>query len=438
MKPVHAGVVPATAPATGVRHALRAFRHRDFTVFWCGALTSNIGTWIQNLAVPYALYQITRSALWVGLATFAQFIPAMGLGPLAGSIADRHDRRRVLLLTQGAQCLAAVALWVAWLGGVRSPTAILLLVAVSGTFQGLNVPSWQSFVNDLVPRGDLLSAITLNSLQFNAARAIGPGIGGLVLATLGPTWAFFLNAISFASVLAALALVRTRVPAMGVPGSVMQQFRAAVRYVRDQPGIQVAILVAVLAGMLGNPIVQFTVVFAADVFEVGPIALSALNVALGVGAVVVAPVVSGWDSVLSRADVTRWSMLGYGLAVVAFATAPTYPVALVAMTLVGGAFLAVISTTNTAVQVIVADHVRGRVLGLRTVVFTGAYPLGALVQGAAADVFGPRVTVATAGGLLALAAAVLAMRPAWLRRLDDPHDEHRPDLEAPEPEPEAA
>ncbi|OLT15479.1 hypothetical protein BJF78_02040 [Pseudonocardia sp. CNS-139] len=417
----------AAAPPTGLRHAVRAFRNRDFAIFWWGALASNTGVWVKNLAVPFVLYELTSSALWVGLATFAQFVPAMVLGPLAGSIADRFDRRRVLLVTQGMQALATAALWLGWALGVRSPGAILALVALSGVFNGLNVPSWQSFVNDLVPRRDLLSAVTLNSVQFHLARAVGPAIAGLLLATLGATWAFFLNAVSFVFVLGALLLVRARPrtrPPMGK--GVLRQFGRALRYVRGQPGIVAGVVVAVLVAFLGNPIFQFTVVFAAEVFVVGPIGLSLLNVALGVGAVLAAPVVSGWDSVVSRAAVVRWSLLCYGVALVVFATSPGYAVGVVALVVMGGGFLAVISTVNTAVQTIVADHLRGRVIALRTVAFTGAYPFGALVQGWLSDAFGPRVTVAGAGLVLLACGAWLGWRSGLLARLDDPHDDRAP------------
>ena len=415
----------SAVPAQGLRHAARAFRHRDFTVFWLGALASNTGSWVQNLAVPYVLYQVTESAFWVGLSTFTQFLPVMLLGPLAGSVADRFDRRKVLLVTQTLMAVGALTLWGAWSAGLRSPVAILVIVAVGGVFAGINIPSWQSFVNDLVPRRDLLSAVTLNSLQFNAARALGPGIAGVLLASLGPSWAFFLNGVSFLFVLGALLLVRTRQAARttALAGGFLRQFRRAMAYTRRQPGILVGIVVAVLVGGLGNPVFQFTVVFAAEVFDVGPIGLSMLNVSLGLGAVVAAPLVSGWDVLLSRAALVRYGLVAYGVAIVAFAVAPVYLVGVLALVVVGGGFLVVISATNTSVQVIVADHMRGRVMALRIMAFTGAYPLGALLQGSLSDVIGPRPTVAGAGAVLVLAGAWLWSRPALLHRLDDAHDE---------------
>jgi MFS family permease len=408
-----------------MRHALRAFRHRDFAIFWAGALASNTGSWVQNLTIPYVFYQLTGSAFWVGFATFTQFIPAMLLGPLAGSIADRHDRRRVLLATQTAMALAALALWAVWASGVRSLGAILALVTLSGVIAGINIPSWQSFVNDLVPRDDLLSAVTLNSLQFNAARAFGPAIAGILLATLGPTWAFLVNALSFVFVIVALLLVHTRPARRTTPisGGFLRQFGRAVRYTRTQPGIVIGMVVAVLVGALGNPIQQFTVVFAADEFEVGPLGLAFLNVAIGLGAVLAFFLVSGWDNAMTKATMVRWSLLAYGAAVVAFAVSPTYILGLISLVVVGGGFLAVISTTNTAVQTIVADHIRGRVMAFRIMAFTGAYPLGALLQGWIADQVGARPTVAGAGVMLLGAGTWLAAHPVLLDRLDDPHDE---------------
>ncbi len=421
-----AGQGAAVTPPQGMRHAVRAFRHRDFAIFWTGALFSNTGSWVQNLTVPFVLYEITESATWVGAATFAQFIPAMLLGPLAGSIADRYDRRRILLVTQSLMAVAALALWAAWALGVRNVWAILGLVALSGVVAGINIPSWQAFVNDMVPREDLLSAVTLNSLQFNAARAFGPAIAGLLLYNFGPTWAFLVNGLSFVFVLVALLLVRTRPHRRASPlsGSFLHQFGRAVRYTRTQPGIIVGMMAAVLVGFLGNPIQQFTVILAKDEFMVDELGLGLLNVALGLGAVIAAPLISGWDNLLSRSTIVRIALPIYGASVVTVGLAPSFPVALGALVVVGAGFLAVIATTNTAVQVIVADHMRGRVMAFRIMAFTGAYPLGALVQGALADRIGTRPTVALAGSLMAGVGLYLALvRPSLLARLDDPHDE---------------
>ena len=412
----------APARAQGFAHGMRAFRHRDYRLFWAGALISNTGTWLANVTVPYVLYRLTRSELWVGMSTFAQFIPGVLFGPAGGSLADRLDRRRLLIFTQSLMGAAALALWLTWSSGLQSPGVILALVAASGTLGGLNIPSWQAFVPELVPREDLLSAITLNSLQFNAARALGPAAAGIVLATLGPGAAFLINAISFLCVLAALALLRQRAPARSsavTERGVVRQFRQALRYIRGQPGISISIAVAALIAFLGNPVSQFTVVYSQDVYRVGNVAFGVLSAAMGIGAAAAAPLVSGWDTVLPRSVIVRFGLPAYALACALFGISGSYALGFVGLFLAGAGFLAVISATNTAVQVIVADAVRGRVMAARVMSFTLAYSVGALVQGILADRFGPRPTVTGAGVLMLAIALGLALRPARLARLDD-------------------
>lgn len=416
-------------PPHGVRHSLRAFRHRDYALFWVGAITSNTGGWLSNLTVPFVVYEMTRSALWVGLVSVFQFVPNIALGPWGGVLADRYDRRRVLLMTQSGMALSALLLWLVWIAGVREPLAVMSLVGLAGIFQGINMPSWQSFVNDLVPRSDLDSAVALNSLQFNAARSLGPALAGLILATVGPGWALLLNALSFGAVLVALALLRVRSPARPAdPTRVWRQFAAAVRYIGGQPGIQMGLLVAIAVGLLVNPIFQFTVVFAGSVFHVGPWTLGLLNTALGLGALLAAPVLAGWSHVLSRSMLTGVGLVGQAVGLAGFALAPGPAWAALALMLVGWALLISISATNTAVQMIVADELRGRVLSVRIMAYTGCFPIGGLVQGFLSDRYGPRATVLGAAVvLLGVALVLLSLRgPLRMKRLDDPHDDSRP------------
>jgi MFS family permease len=414
----------APADGTGLRYSLRAFRHRRFRIFWSAALVSNTGSWLSNLTVPFVLYDLTHSAFWVGLAALAQFLPGVVMAPYGGALADRHDRRRVLLVAQTGLAGSAVALWAVWAGGVHDPYAIMALVALAGTFQGLGLPAWQSFVHDLVPRQDLASAVGLNSLQLNAARAVGPAVAGVLLATLGPGWAFLLNAASFAFVIAALLMVGTAAVAARQPrSSALGGFVSALRYIGGQPGIQAAILVSVLVGLLGNPVFGFTVVFASDVFHVGPVGLGVLNAVLGIGSVIAAPIVTSACRSLGRT--VRWAFLLFALAMGGFAAAPNAWAGGVALAVVGGCFLAVISSANTAMQLIVADHMRGRVLAVRIMLFTLSFPVGALTQGWVSDQTGPRAAVLGAAGVMLLVGLFLAL---WrggriLHRLDDTHDD---------------
>jgi MFS family permease len=189
------GPRPRCRPGRPAR--LTAFRYRNFSLFWTRALVSNTGTWVQNITVPFVVYQITGQAFWVGFTSFLQFLPIVIMGPVGGALADRYHRRSVILVTQTIQAGLALALFAAWVTDHQTLPVIIVLVALSGIVTGINIPSWQSFVSELVPRDVLLNAVTLNSTQFNAARAFGPAIGGIVLATLGVSWAFLINAVSF-------------------------------------------------------------------------------------------------------------------------------------------------------------------------------------------------------------------------------------------------
>jgi MFS family permease len=395
-----------------------------------GALLSNTGSWILNLTVPFVLFELTGSALWVGASVAAQFLPMFALSPWGGALADRFPRRRVLLIVQSAMAAVALLLWGAWVADWRDPLLLLGLMAVIGALNGLSMPSWQGFVHDLVPREDLMSAVTFNSLQFNAARAIGPAIAGLLLATLGAAWAFGINAASFGAVILAILLVRAGRHLASHPrtASVLSQFAAATRYLRSQPGLILSMLVAATIGFLGNPVFAMTVVFAGAVFDVGPVQLGLMNAALGVGAFIAAPVVAGskWSPRLSRLVLV--GLTAYAIALLVFALAPAYAVGVLALIAIGACFLTVVASINTATQMIVADAFRGRVLALRLMVFTAAAPLGSLAWGAVADVLGPRASMGIAGLLMALVTLRLVTLRGRFRlgRLDDPHDESVP------------
>ncbi len=415
-----AGTVPSTAQPGGFNHGMRALRHRDFRIFLIGAVASNTGSWLQNLAVPFVLFELTQKSIYVGLAGFAQFIPSFVLGPFGGSLADRRDRKKVLITVQVLMAASAFLLWGAWTLEWRDPIIILAITALTGVFSGIMIPSWQAFVPSLVPKADLSSAITLNSTQFNASRAIGPALAGLLLATIGPGWAFFLNGLSFVAVIGALLVVHPTQPnyTTGVRSSVVKEFRSALSYISQRTGILVSIVCAMLVAFFGNPITQFTVVFADQVYGAGPRVLGVLAAAVGIGAVLVAPALSTWDTRVDRSDVVRYGLPLYGLAVIGFGVAPTWPLGLVALLFVGAGFLAVIATTNTAVQMIVTDSMRGRVMSARVMGFTLSFPLGSLAQGALADLIGPQVAVVLSGSVLLAFALFLASRTSLLETLN--------------------
>ena len=396
-------------PRRGLRDAAQAFRHRNFALFWTGALLSNTGTWVQNVTVPFVVFQITGSAAWLGFAAFAQLFPAWLMGPLGGVIADRFPRRQVLLVSQSVMAVLALLEAAVWAAGVRSPVVIVGIVALSGFVAGLNIPSWQAFVSELVPRDALLNAVTLNSAQFNASRAFGPAIGGVVLAAFGPTWAFLINGLSYVAVLGALALIR--LPRIAPPPSgrprVFAEFANTIRYTRTKPGIVTCILVVLALGLFGSPVFTMLVVFADDVFHVDEGLYGVLGAALGFGAVLGTPVVAGWGSGLPRSRLIGGALVVYGAALLLFALAPAYWLAVLALLLAGAGYLAIASTLNTTIQLQVDESMRGKVLAFYLMGLTLTVPLGNLLQGWAVELVGPRATVAVASAVFLAAAAAL-------------------------------
>lgn len=414
---VAAGAAPV--PDRGLRRAVSAFRHRNFAVFWTGALLSNIGTWMQALTIPFVLYDLTGSASVVGIGGFLQFFPIVLMGPIAGSVADRFPRRQVLLLTQSAAAVGAAALWITWELGVRSPAAIIALVALNSVVVGVNIPSWQAFISELVPRAELLNAVTLNSAQFNASRAVGPAIGGLVLGAWGPGAAFLLNAVSFVAVIVALRLVRVPALERARPDRrVLGQFAEGLAAVRRDPAILVCIVLVVLVALLGMPVLQLMAVFAEDVFRISEGSYGVLAGMLGFGSVLATPLVAGWGSSIPRGRLVGAALVVYGGALAAFAQSPSYGVALVFAAVAGAGFLTIVSSLNTTVQLLVTETLRGRVTAIYVMSFTGAYPVGALVQGWLTDRWGAPATVTGAGLLIAATAVVLLCSGEILSRID--------------------
>ncbi len=383
-----------------------SLRDRNYRLFWVGGFVSNVGRWFQTVAVPAVIWQLTESAAWVGFTGFARMAPMALVSPIAGALADRFERRRLLAVTQSLQALATGLLLIAWISGVRSPTVYAGLSALAGVFGGLNLPGWKAFTNDLVPRERLLNAITLNSMQFNAARTVGPALAGVTLAALGPGWAFGINFISFGAVLAALWLIDvSSVPTGGASSfTPMRDFVETTRWVRTQPGIRQAMLTLCAVGLLGLPIQVLAVVFAEDVFRGSEREYGLMLTMIGLGAISAGPLVAGRGSVIDRSRLLSWSLSLYALGLATFALAPNLIVAFGGMLILGAAHLTTGSVLNTVVQVQVPGDRLAKVLSVHMLVLTLSSPVGQLVLGQIMSRLSPRLTIAFAAAALATAA----------------------------------
>jgi len=426
-----ATVEPGGSVAPGLpprdRRRFPAMSFPNYRRFWIGGMLTNNGRWVQYVTTYFIVYRITGSAAWVGMAGFFTFIPMLLMNPLAGYVSDHFDRRRVLLITNSLCSLLAVTMALTWASGIRNVGAWMLLLLVGGFIYGVQLPTWQSFVAECVPREHLRNAITMNSTQFNAARTFGPALGGLMIGTLGPGWALTLTAVLYGPVLIALmgidpeTLYRPAKPTDtdGQPrSSVVAGYRESIRYVLDTPGIRAAIITVTLISTAGQPIVQQIVVFAEEVFEVSPFWFGILGSAQGIGALVAAPIVAGELSLLRRSRIQLLATTGYGMAIVAFALAPSFWVGFGALALVGAMHLASATNLNSTVQLQVADELRGRVMAIYLMGVLGLSPFANLLMGWLISILGARPVVA-ATGLIVIGGGLALQLTGQYARLDE-------------------
>ena len=356
---------------------------------------------------------MTDSASWLGFAAFAQMIPMALMGPFAGSVADRLPRRRILIFSQSGLALIALVYMVLWSSGVRVPAVYIAVSIVSGVIGGFGMPAWQAFVSDLVPRELLVNAITLNSTQFNAARLFGPAVGGLVLARLGPSWSFGLNASSYLVVIGTLLTLPDATvssDAAADPSSALVRFRQAWAYVRQRPGLQTPLFVAfALAVFAGSLTTVHALLFAEQVFNVDGTLFGLMVACFGVGAVLASPFVAAIGPTLRRSTLMLVGLGSYGLAELLLTATTVYVVGALAFFLAGMAHLTTATASNSTLQLLVAEEYRGRVMAIYLMTLTLGIPVGALVQGSLADVFGPRPVVLAMAGCMLTSVAWLGL-----------------------------
>ena len=388
-------------------------RHPNFRLYWGGALCSNIGTWMQTLAQSWLVYQLTGSALLLGTVTFLQGLPSLLLALVGGALTDRLERRRLMLATQAAQMVLALALAGLTLAGVVRVWQILVIASLSGLVNAINTPVRQGIIADLVPRDDLQNAIAINAAQFQASQFIGPAIAGVVVARLGAGWAFLANGLSFLAVI--VSLLRLRLPPWTPPRTVplWRSMADGVAFVARHELLGLLFLIAAVPSLLARPAQQALLpVFAGAVLHVGATGLGWLMGASGAGALAGALLVASLGTFRRRGLLQLGGAAAYGLALVLFAASRRLELSL-ALLFVGSAGSMVANALNQAfLQSLAPDAMRGRVLGVLTLTTFGLMPLGGLLAGAAAERWGAAVVVGAGGAASALfALGVLLFRP---------------------------
>ncbi len=396
-----------------------AFTYREYRMYWCGAAFSNVGTWMQNLTVPFVLFELTGSGTWVGLSIVAQIVPGILLNPFAGTLADRFSRRDVLRVTLSIAGLFALAQAVAWAAGNRSPVVVIVLVGLGGAANLTIQPAWHAMFADLVPPEARLSAITLQAGQINIARAVGPAIGGIALGTVGATGAFVFNALSFLVVVVILSFVHPEERgAAAPPGRVLSQYRDAVAFARRHPGLPASYALTATIGAFVYPMFQLLVVFTEDVYHVGPGYYGLLASSFGIGAVAGAAWLSITGSERARSTFVQATLMLVASGTLALGLLRSYWIGVAALAIVGLGSVCIISIANTTVQISAPPDMRGRLLALWVLSYMAAYSAGSIVHGWLADVVGAGAVAVIAGVILAAIAAVFLLRADVARSLD--------------------
>ena len=411
---------PATPREGYLVRVSAAFRHRDFRVIWWGALVSTIGTWMQKYAQSWLVLSLTGSTFYLGLDELLNQLPIILFTLIGGVIADRHDRRRLLVGSQMVQAASAFALGaLVWTGRIEI-WHVLALSFVSGCGQAFGGPAYQSLIPSLVPRKELPNAIALNSIQFNLSRVLGPMFGSPVLLLLGAAGCFFLNGLSFFVVIGALLslhIVHTR---QENPARIMEDLKGGLRYMRGQPALRMLTLLVFLSTFFALPLVTFLPVYARDILG-GPSApetkLSGLMAAQGLGAIAGALVVAGLGRFQHMGRTLLSIQVGFGLLIGLFAITRSLPVSYLLLFVCGAAFMTVFSLSSSLVQLVVPDHLRGRVMSIFMLALRGGGPLGAFASGAAATYLPVPTVLAIDGALLSLLAVYFLIKSHGVREL---------------------
>jgi len=374
-----ADVPPERWPAV-----LRSLRNRNFRLFWAGNFLSNVGTWMQNVAQGWLVLTLTNSAFWLGVVGFAGAIPFLFFTLFGGVIADRVNKRRLLLATQTTMMILAFVL--AGLTYLHRITVleIVVLAFLNGTAGAMNTPSYQAMVPKLVPREDLTNAIALNSAQFNMSRILGPMLGGYAMVAFGVAGNFFLNALSFLTVLAALLRIRYPEEELVRHEGLVSSLGSGFRYVRSKPQMEVLIWMIGIASFLTIPFLTFIPYFAKIQLNAGESGLGLLLAASGTGAVLGAAAVA-WKgsrgSLRYRGRIIAFCGAGVMAVVVVFCYSQSFLVSELCMFLEGVGMILTISSVNVAMQHLSSDAMRGRVMSIYATCFLGLPPLGALMAG---------------------------------------------------------
>jgi MFS family permease len=394
----------------------RALRHRNYRLFFSGQLISLVGTWMQGVAEAWLVYRLTGSAVLLGVAGFASQIPVFLLATLGGTVADRGNRHRILVITQTTSMVLPLILATLVFTGHVRVWHVFVLAGTLGVVNAFDVPARQAFVIEMVGKEDLVNAIALNSSIVNGARTVGPAIAGVLLAAVGEGWCFLLNGLSYIAVITGL-LMMTLPARDGTPlapatlGDSIQGFR----FIRRTPPIRDLLLLVGLVSFAGMSYSVLMPIFADSILHGGPRGLGLLMASAGFGSLCGALSIASRSSVRGLGRVVALSALTFGLSLTVFALSRVFWLSAALLMIVGMSMITQAASTNTLIQSMVPDELRGRVMAVYAMMFMGMSPIGALLQGALAERIGAPGALVIGGGICMVGAIVFNVRLPGLR-----------------------
>ncbi len=385
---------------TKLGSTFRALKHRNYRLFFFGQIISLSGTWMQSVAQSWLVYRITGSVALLGMIGFAGQFPVFLLTALGGAVADKYNRRSILIFTQTAAMMTAAVLAFLALSGSIEVWHLFVLATISGVFNAFDIPARQSFVMDMVGRDELLNAVALNSSVFNGARIIGPAIAGILVAAVGEGWCFFGNSVSYIAVIAGLLAMRIA-PKTTVPkaGSAFEKIKEGFVFVARTKPIRFLMLLLGLVSLMGMPYAVLMPIFAEEILHGGVRGLGILMGASGSGALIAALMLAARKNLKGLG---RWVTISsgvFGVFLILFSLSKTFWLSAVLLVPIGFSMMLQMASSNTLVQAMVPDDLRGRVMSVYSMMFMGMAPIGALLAGSLANYLGAPGTVALGGAI---------------------------------------
>jgi len=387
-----------------IGRVFKAFQYRDFRLMWIGACTSSIGTWMQIVAQSWLIYRLSHSKFLLGLDQFLGGLPIFLFSLIGGVVADRVERRKILLGSQYVQMASAGLLTILVATGYVHVWHILCLSFVSGFAQAFGGPAYLALIPTLVEKEDMPNAIALNSIQFNLAVTIGPALAGQALARLGEKWCFGLNALSFLAPIVSLSIISARFLPQKTTESVLTSLKQGIQFARRQSSMEALILLAFCMTFLSMPLRTYFPVFVKDIFHRGPETYGNLLALMGIGSICGSLSIAGAGNIRKKGRVALGALILLGAGISGFALSKSLPMSQAFLVLVGASMMAVFATVNSLVQLITTNEMRGRVMSVYNFAFRGGMPMGKLLSGWLVPMFSAPFVLSVNGFLLILLA----------------------------------